>query len=182
MFFYWLLNFSIIGSQIFTSQKFLKCCNTKLYPFHQYNPIIPQYQHCHRITNRDLFREANSNIWIDIVRLCEFKTQKFLLLPTGFEPVTSCVRGGQLDQTSTEVCKNITALKVTQNSKFAITERLDYRFFQIQEVNRRLWKKIFESISPLGDRSPIQNLHKRWIRILQIPSDALCDVILAYFW
>ena len=30
-------------------------------------------------------------------------TQKFLLRSVGFEPVTSCVRGGQLDQTSTEV-------------------------------------------------------------------------------
>ena len=35
----------------------------------------------------------------------ELKTQKFVLLSVGLEPVTSCVRGGQLDQTSTKVCK-----------------------------------------------------------------------------
>jgi len=48
--------------------------------------------------------------------LDELETQIFLLLSVGFEPVT-CMRGGQLDQTSTEVYKNITAFSIIRGTR-----------------------------------------------------------------
>jgi len=46
------------------------------------------------------------------IYLDELETQQFFLLLVGFEAVTSYMRDGQLDQTSTEVCKNLTAFSI----------------------------------------------------------------------
>jgi len=42
---------------------------------------------------------------IDTEYLDKLKTQKYLLVSVGSEPMTFCVQGGQLDQTSTKVAR-----------------------------------------------------------------------------
>ena len=65
--------------------------------------IFPQPSLNNNIKSK-YFSDINALIQDNFEYRQEIGTQTSLLLSVGFEPVTSCVRGGQLDQTSTEVC------------------------------------------------------------------------------
>jgi len=64
-------------------------------------------------------------LWDSLEYLKELETHEILLLLVGFELVTFCVRGGQLDQTSTKECKQFNCIfdhcKDFNSSAFAHT-------------------------------------------------------------